>query len=323
MRWPRRHGADKVWLSESEIAAAYRRRLMAADDQAARLREVEREAVLTTATTSAQSRWPLPLLVVSLAPDLPGDLLLDAETVRAFTSRTRQEIAMVGGLSSTFEETSVAHRRLIAEAGGNTRMAVRAQLYTDGAGTFAMHPSSVNVANAPAQEDEAESFRVRVLDAEVVDRVASALRYLARHARDQAAVHGSALLRVMLVSDTHLHPDVQPYAVREAAPYTFPGFERYRVALDTPAQGGARPVGTRFSRLAYGESHAHLDDLADDGLSLTRATARLVDDLFQTYGLPQNRQIRQDGTVNEHAWGEHWTSIKRWVSAADIPVAAA
>ncbi|MGW0192038.1 hypothetical protein [Nonomuraea sp. NPDC003201] len=154
---------------------------------------------------------------------------------------------------------------------------------------------------------------MRVLDAEIVRRVASALRYLARHTRDRAAVNGSALLRVMLVSDTHLHPDVLPYAVRDSTPYSFPDFERYRLALDTPARspGYNRRVGTRFSRLAYGESHAHLNDLADDGPSLARATARLVDDLFQTFGLPQNLQIQRDGTLNKHAWAGHWTEIDR------------
>ncbi|GAA3513215.1 hypothetical protein FHR32_006252 [Streptosporangium album] len=38
---------------------------------------------------------------------------------------------------------------------------------------------------------------------------------------------------------------------------------------------------------------AWLDDLADDGRPLARATPQIVGDLFQTYGVPKNRQIRR------------------------------
>jgi hypothetical protein len=63
LRWPRRHGADKVWLTESEIAAAYRRRLMGAAGQGERLQELERGVVTTAARTSEQLPRPLPMLV--------------------------------------------------------------------------------------------------------------------------------------------------------------------------------------------------------------------------------------------------------------------
>ncbi|WP_405148590.1 hypothetical protein OG589_11600 [Sphaerisporangium sp. NBC_01403] len=62
LRWPRRHGADKVWLGESEIAAAYRRRLMAADDQTQRLRQEEQNAVLATARSPRELPEGMPYL---------------------------------------------------------------------------------------------------------------------------------------------------------------------------------------------------------------------------------------------------------------------
>ncbi|MFD8565176.1 helix-turn-helix domain-containing protein [Streptosporangium canum] len=317
LRWPRRHGADKVWLAESEIAAAYRRRVMAATDQADRLLELENDAVLAAAVTSARHQYPLPLLVVTLVPDLPGDLLLDGLKVRAFEEATRQEVVMVGGTIATFEAVSVAHRRLVAEVGANTPFAVRAQLYTDGAATFTVHPTAI----APAGSD---NYTVRVLDAEIVSRTASALRYLARHARDRAAAGGAALVRIMLVADTHLHPAVSPQPELESLwPFDNPDFVRYRIDLNTTTKivGAERPLGTRVSRLAFGESVVWLDDLADDGQPLARATAQLAGDLFQTYGVPENQQIRRDGTINVNAWGGHWETIKQWVQACDIPLA--
>ncbi|MFF4418656.1 helix-turn-helix domain-containing protein [Streptosporangium sp. NPDC001559] len=316
LRWPRRHGADKVWLSESEIAAAYRRRVMAVTDQAGRVVELENNAVRTTATTSARSQFPLPLLAVTLVPDLPGDLLLDGEKVRAFEERTRQEIVMIGAQTPTFTSTSVAHRRLVAEAGGNSLFGVRAELYTDGAGTFTVHPTAI----PPAGSD---TFTVAVLDAEIVVRTASALRYLARHARDQAAVNGSALVRVTLVADTHLHPTLYSGPRPAGWPYDDIHIDRYRVDLltPTPETGVNRPLGSRISRVAYGESVVWLNDLADDGRPLARATAQLVGDLLQTYGVAENQQIRRDGSLNPQAWGPHWETIKQWAQSADIPLA--
>nr|BFE79457.1 hypothetical protein GCM10020093_020580 [Planobispora longispora] len=304
-----------MWLSESEIAAAYRRRVMAATDQAARMAEVEKNALATTAATSARSSYPLPLLVVTLVPDLPGDLLMDGYTVQAFRERTADDVAMIGAFTPTFHEVGVAHRRLIAEAGAETPLAVRAELYTDGSGTFSVHPQRLS---PPSKE----TYRVRVLDAELVVRTASALRYLARHARDRAGVNGAALLRVMLVADTHLHPEVVPIAPSTKWPYDNPDIVRYRLTLNTPTADEDQPLGTRLCRLAYGESVAWLDDLADDGQPLARATAHLVGDLLQTFGVPENRQIRRDGSLNAQAWGPHWKAMKRWAEATGVTVAA-
>ncbi|MEU0570433.1 ATP-binding protein [Nonomuraea sp. NPDC005983] len=243
LRWPRRHGADKVWLSESEIAAAYRRRVMAATDQAQRILDLENRIVTTTALTSGQ--YPLPLLVVTLVPDLPGELILDGNSVERIRAATREEIVMLGAFTPTFEDIGVAHRRLIAEAGAGTPYAIRAELHIDGAGTFAVHP----IGMSPAAGD---NFKVGVLDAEIVIRTASALRYLARHARDRAGANGSALVRVTLVADTYLHPAVLPAESTGAWPYDNPNFVRYRVHLHTSTKivGADRPVGIRAARLA-------------------------------------------------------------------------
>ncbi|RCG19134.1 hypothetical protein DQ384_38305 [Sphaerisporangium album] len=318
LRWPRRHGADKVWLSEAEIAASYRRRVMAATDQAARLLEVENDAVLAAAVTSASRQYPLPLLVVTLVPDLPGDLLLDGVKMRAFEESTRDEVAMVGSTLPTFTSASVAHRRLVAEDATDTPYAVRAQLYTDGSGTFAVHPTAIT----PAGSD---NFTVRVLDAEIAARTASALRYMARHARDRAGVNGAALARAMLVADTHLHPAVSPQPEMETLwPFNNPDFVRYRVDLNAATRyaGAERPLGTRVARIAFGEAGVWLDDLADDGQPLAKAAAQLTGDLFQTYGVPENQQIARDGTIRPYAWGSHWETVQKWVVNTGIPLAA-
>ncbi|MGV9775397.1 AlbA family DNA-binding domain-containing protein [Streptosporangium sp. NPDC003464] len=315
LRWPRRHGADKVWMTESEIAAAYRRRLMGAAGQGDRLRELERGVVTTAARTSAQISRPFPLLVVSLVPDLPGDMIVDGAIVDRVRRQAEHEVVMLGAFNRTFQEVSVGHRRIIAESGPGTAQAVRAELHTDGAGTFALHPQAICPSSG-------EAVKVGIVDAEIASRTVSALRYLARHARDRAGATGSALLRVMLVSDLMLHPAVLPKLHSEEWPHNDPSHGRFVVDLLTPTKvaGAPRTWGVQGVRLAHGESVAWLDDLADDGPLLVKAAAHLVGDLLQVYGVAENAQLRRDGSVSRHAWGADWQTVERWVQQSDIPV---
>ncbi|MFF0769869.1 helix-turn-helix domain-containing protein [Nonomuraea wenchangensis] len=315
LRWPRRHGADKVWLVESEIAAAYRRRLMSTSGQEERLRELESSAVFVAARTSEQIPRPLPVFMVSLVPDLPGDMLVDGAAVDRLRQQARDEVVMLGAVTPTFQDVSVGHRRIIAESHPGTGHAVRAELHADGAGTFVIYPEAIN----PSSGDET---KVGILDAEIVLRTISALRYLGRHARDRTGATGSALLRVMLLSDLYLHPAIKPKHYGEEWPHNDPSYGRYVVDLLTPTKiGGApRSWGSRAVRLAHGESVAWLDDLSDDGQPLIRAAAHLVGDLLQMFGIAENAQARRDGSVSPYAWGSTWAVIESWVQVSGIPV---
>jgi hypothetical protein len=62
------------YLSEGEVEAAYRDRFRAAGAQAIRSDEVERDVLARLATDSP------PWVVVSLVPDLPGNLVVDSRT---------------------------------------------------------------------------------------------------------------------------------------------------------------------------------------------------------------------------------------------------
>src|SRR6266851_2620965 len=71
LRFPRRNGTTTRYLSEPEVAAAYRERLADAQRQSSRIEEVEREAVVRLDASR------LPWVVVTLVPDLPGDLSIN------------------------------------------------------------------------------------------------------------------------------------------------------------------------------------------------------------------------------------------------------
>ncbi len=77
LRYPRRNGATTRYLSEPEVAAAYRERLAGARRQSTRISEVQREAL------ERLNPEGLPWVVVTLVPDLPGDPDRVAVTWRA------------------------------------------------------------------------------------------------------------------------------------------------------------------------------------------------------------------------------------------------
>jgi predicted HTH transcriptional regulator len=66
LRWPRRSGPGRRWLSESEIADAYRNRHRQAEEQLDRVRDIH-EAMLTRL-----DRLDMGWLVVSLVPNRAG-----------------------------------------------------------------------------------------------------------------------------------------------------------------------------------------------------------------------------------------------------------
>ncbi|GAA3821239.1 hypothetical protein GCM10022226_46900 [Sphaerisporangium flaviroseum] len=143
MRWPRRNGSGKIWLSESDIEAAYRRRFGAAVDLEARRLELAKDAM--NAVQSASGNLHTPMLTITLVSDPPGDMILDSPSAQAFAVSVHTDDFAIGMSGSIFDRTGVARRRLVAQAGVGTSHAVRADLYVDGAGTLvsrASHPNA-------------------------------------------------------------------------------------------------------------------------------------------------------------------------------------
>ncbi|WP_061295624.1 AlbA family DNA-binding domain-containing protein [Herbidospora cretacea] len=314
LRWPRRHGTGKIWLSESEIAAAYRKRLMSPYDQEARVVQLEKNAAKTSAAGVTESQFPLPLLIVSFAPEQPGDLLLDSRTQDDFGRSVQQDVVMIGGSTVTFTDHYLLHRCLVAESGVGTKRALRVQLYTDGAATFSMNLGCIR--------EVTDQLDIAVLDGEVVAGVMSALQYMARHARDRVGVHGGVVARIALLADAHLYPEI--FATKKQFsqwPFSVPNAARHALTLYSARNWIQLTLVSKQSMsFGYGEAYLMLDELADDGQPLARASARLINDLFQTYGLAENHQIRQDGSLDPAAWGRNWDTIGKWARASGIPI---
>lgn len=117
LRFPKRNGATTRYLSEPEIATAYRDRAAGAAAQQQRIDVVESEAIERLDISK------YPWLVLSLIPDLPGTMLLSTQALHDFAVQTQGRSASFNSQSWAFMRTSVGRRRLLADGGGRTVLA--------------------------------------------------------------------------------------------------------------------------------------------------------------------------------------------------------
>ena len=111
LRYPRRNGTTTRYLSEPEVASAYRERLAGAQRQAARVEEIEVEAVQRLDFSGE------PWVVVSLVPDLPGEMTINSEVFKTFQNEVMGQVPMIVPVFGTrFSRASVGRRRLLADS---------------------------------------------------------------------------------------------------------------------------------------------------------------------------------------------------------------
>jgi hypothetical protein len=298
LRYPKRNGATTRYLSEPEVADAYRQRFALFKGQADRANEVESEAVDRLATTEDQA-W----ILVSLVPELAGDMLINQATLGAARSEMqgRQPLMMPVGLS--WRRVSIGRRRILADGNMDSSRRARylsADLHYDGAGTFA----SFVLGGRPSQgaPNTAGPVARQVNDEMVVNGILSGLRFLARHARDRAAAGGNALIRARL------------YPVGDQQPL--------ELAYDRgPARGFGDSLGDKIITEVGStlERAAPLDALATDGPDLLTAAYLLATDVFQEFGYAEAAQLTDDGRVRLRYWRQEWQPLmEQWATEAGV-----
>jgi hypothetical protein len=132
LRYPKRNGSTIRYLSEPEVADAYRQRASGGQNQTDRLDEILDDAL------ARLDKSDYPWLVVALMPELtrqPRDRL---RRFHCGASATRRQVPLF------FDETSYMHagvaRRRYVLGGGSNQTAEKylaADLHTDGGGAFA------------------------------------------------------------------------------------------------------------------------------------------------------------------------------------------
>lgn len=300
LRFPVRNGATTRYLSEPEVATAYRNRFASAQRQGQRIVEVEREAISRLAIDDNYA-W----VIVSLVPDLPGDMILqDAFKAWEMEIRRRPTITNEGvGIN----RTRVGRRRLLADGTSNYAAESRfisLELHTDGSGAFALSVSKLGARRATAQRggEPEDSGRQVVTDEGIAAGIVSGLLQLGRHARDRAAAGGTALIRAQL------HP------VGESRPTTIGHTRFYGM--------GETRTGEQYQvRADPAEAAAAVDDLAQPGPALIEAAALLLDELGQAFGVPEMGQLTRDGRIRRGYWNSSRQSeIVQWAEAYGIEV---
>jgi hypothetical protein len=296
MRFPRRHGRTTYYLSESDVAAAYRDRTLRAAQQNDRIASVESDAL---ARLDDENSW----VVVTLVPDLPGEVQITTATFEDFRRAIINTDPGVVPSGSVYMHASVGRRRFLADGSLNDARKARynsLDLHGDGAGAFGfeLHDMRQQFGGFDS-EGHAEHL---VSDEMIVVGVLSGLVRLAAHARDRAAAGGNAVVRATIVHS------VLATSVRVGHSRQF-GQPSNRSATNMPLDG------------AVAEAVAPLEDLASPGPILISTAASLVDELGQAFGIAEMGQVSRAGEIRRRYWGTGWAKlVEDWASKHGIAV---
>lgn len=160
LRYPKRNGAATRYLSEPEVADAYRGRFASVHRQEDRAGEIEADALSRLATTDDQA-W----IVVSLVPDLAGELAVDQTALAAARTELLAQCPLILPTGLSWTRVNIGRRRLLADGtSGNARLSryLSADLHGDGAAVFAafvLNPA-VRANTVPGEPVEPEVRRV-------------------------------------------------------------------------------------------------------------------------------------------------------------------
>ncbi|WP_345529458.1 ATP-binding protein [Nocardioides endophyticus] len=297
LRFPKRNGSTTRYLSEPEVAFAYRSRFSSAGQQQDRRCEVESQAL-------TRLRRDRPWVVVTLVPDVAGDLALTTESVHRFReSILNQEAWSVTPMSVRFQRADVGWRRLRAD-GSTSEDASRAQssrwvsieLHADGCGSYALQVPDLRERSQSVPEIRHEATLIN--DESLVAAVLTGLTRLGRHAEDAAASGGCIVGTRVLSEDL-----------------------KSGVAIGHVRRGFAQSRSTNVVPSIAAIGAAALDDLANPGPDLVRLAARMCDELAQGAGIPELGQLSTEGEVRHRYWSHQaWPMVEAWAASHAIPV---
>ena len=272
LRYPRRDGTTTRYLTEPEVADAYRDRFRGATHQIERLGQITDETI-----TRLDREDPFAWLVVSIVPGTAGDLAISFSGRNEIERWAREEHHVHDIVDGFFEEMAPVagvsvERYVLTSPGDNRRPTLKypyAVCFTDGAASAA-----VQIRTGISHVDT----RV-VLAPHLVCAAATALRLTARHAV-RAGARGDAVVTTRLLA-----PDVRL------------GWDHSGL---TEMYENSRTIKEARSYLTL-----PLDSLAGDDYQAVLAATRLtLTDIFNGFGLAEVPQITGDGTVRTRVFPE-------------------
>ncbi|MCA1705552.1 MAG: ATP-binding protein, partial [Actinobacteria bacterium] len=189
LRYPRRFGPDTVYLSESEVADAYRNRFQLAEEQIERTRLIRAEAL--PFVELRDEAW----LGISVVPNAPGHLALSARTPRELmewvvTHRTPR-LGMTSTVGASF--TYGSRRRRVTLSRTPDPQTGRARY-----GYYEFHTDGAAVGLVPIASN-ADNGGYRVYDEHLVEEVVALVQLLADFAVEKAHCVGEAALTAEII----------------------------------------------------------------------------------------------------------------------------
>ncbi|MFF0721859.1 helix-turn-helix domain-containing protein [Micromonospora sp. NPDC003816] len=295
--YPKRIGTETVWLSESEVAEAYRARF-------AGLTSRIEEAVRLEADFASRHAPKELFVLVTLVPDVPGGFTVDTAALKAFELSNASRSADAFGVSvCRFHRSTVRHRRLVGvgKADISTQYSRGAcELHENGSGAFSTDISSTRSGNMDSGG--------RLVDTQWLTLgVGAGLKFLAHHARDRAAAGGLATVRA---------------AIWPPARVTTWPMSQEPITLVSNVGWPNEPIGPdAVTEQPYADTVADIDDLCTGGSGLVATTHRLASELFQAFGAPEVAQVTAEGAIRIRHWHRSGQAeITRWAEASGVPV---
>jgi hypothetical protein len=296
LRYPRREGTITRYLSEPEVADAYRARLAGRAGIEERLRVVWADGISRLDVVNR------PYACLALVPDVPGSMTINRDVFDAFRAKWvgRNPNLFLVGMQAY--RVTVGQGRLTADGSNQMNSPTADWLaidtYTEGAGFFAVHAGNPR-ASAGSTSSTIEHEQL-VEDELLANGVLTALVELAAHA-EAAMASGTALVLAGVHGIAPARPTYLGHARR--------GFgdaynETALVQLPEPV-AGALP----------------LEVLAGGGRPVVALASRLCDQIAQAFGVPELGQLSADGLIRAPYFaGIQNPNIKQRIEAAGFEI---
>jgi schlafen family protein len=268
LRYPRRHGTTRRWLSESEVADAYRTRFRGEQNQVERLRTIE-EAGLQELAEPEDHAW----LTLSTVPNRPGEFDLTRASVlqlAGFNRDVDRPHFADSLLSRDHGQPEVGYRRAVLALGrrsdGRLRNGV-IHLHQDGSSFVGVRMGR------RTRADETTLDHVLIDDEWLSQEVLDSVSIAAAHAAGTCGTTGDAVMSITIACPWEL-----------VLSHGRDGFE----GTWTDFTIAAKPKGART---------ISLDEAFVPGSGKVAAAALLLSDLVQTLGVANSPQLAPSGEV--------------------------
>jgi len=304
LRYPHRDGPHIRYLSETEVADAYRSRFTAEADQAQRLTQIHSEGLERVSTD--HQLW----LTVALVPDVPGAMRLDRAALQGFRAFAERYNGGFGSMVFGGFDFATGLRRVILRTGPELGLSTVAhvELHTEGSSFAATSLWTERDQPPGGRLPEEGSQRTPWLEDEsLVTQLLALLGLVVEHAVVHCGVSGDAAVRVSL--DGYDRGDGR---------YRYPPrlMHRRNFGIPEPRRGHQLLLRPPIS--------LHTVDAATCSSSTTEllvACHSVLMDLFQAFGVPEVEQINEDGALRIRYFSPPaHAPLRAWAESHDVNV---